>query len=295
MLLAVGVVPSPVELLGSWPEPMAPALPCSASGMEVGKIEEMEKMLKEAHAEKSRLMESRVSGAPCLGRAGVLHAALPRLHSVVTCHGAGPRTCTHAGSQRPCPAAAQRGLSLWLSLQEREMELRRQALEDERRRREQLERRLQDETAQRQKLVEKEVKMREKHFSQVRLGRRGGPSMALAQPAGTATWPSPLACSAAVSGEAEHRRSREAGSTWRCKSGLPCVGEKGRLGQVQASLALGAQQSKACHTGGPRRLELESVWPQGCLLHGLSWSSPGGAASPGTAPHQVPAHSQGGL
>ncbi|XP_029878967.1 pleckstrin homology-like domain family B member 1 isoform X18 [Aquila chrysaetos chrysaetos] len=31
----------------------------SASGMEAGKIEEMEKMLKEAHAEKSRLMESR--------------------------------------------------------------------------------------------------------------------------------------------------------------------------------------------------------------------------------------------
>ena len=47
------------------------------------------------------------------------------------------------------------------------MELRRQALEDERRRREQLERRLQDETARRQKLVEKEVKLREKHFSQV--------------------------------------------------------------------------------------------------------------------------------
>lgn len=37
-------------------------LSCSASGMEAGKIEEMEKMLKEAHAEKSRLMESRVSG-----------------------------------------------------------------------------------------------------------------------------------------------------------------------------------------------------------------------------------------
>lgn len=47
------------------------------------------------------------------------------------------------------------------------MELRRQALEDERRRREQLERRLQDETTRRQKLVEKEVKLREKHFSQV--------------------------------------------------------------------------------------------------------------------------------
>ncbi|NWV94766.1 PHLB1 protein, partial [Machaerirhynchus nigripectus] len=82
----------------------------SASGMETGKIEEMEKMLKEAHEEKSRLMESR----------------------------------------------------------EREMELRQQALEDERWRREQLERRLQDETVRRQKLVEKEVKLREKQFSQAR-------------------------------------------------------------------------------------------------------------------------------
>ncbi|NXB14988.1 PHLB1 protein, partial [Rhagologus leucostigma] len=82
----------------------------SASGMETGRIEEMEKMLKEAHEEKSRLMESR----------------------------------------------------------EREMELRQQALEDERWRREQLERRLQDETVRRQKLVEKEVKLREKHFSQAR-------------------------------------------------------------------------------------------------------------------------------
>ncbi|XP_059723385.1 pleckstrin homology-like domain family B member 1 isoform X10 [Haemorhous mexicanus] len=82
----------------------------SASGMETGKIEEMEKMLKEAHEEKSRLMESR----------------------------------------------------------EREMELRQQALEEERWRREQLERRLQDETVRRQKLVEKEVKLREKHFSQAR-------------------------------------------------------------------------------------------------------------------------------
>ncbi|NXR24089.1 PHLB1 protein, partial [Cinclus mexicanus] len=82
----------------------------SASGMETGKIEEMEKMLKEAHEEKSRLMESR----------------------------------------------------------EREMELRQQALEDERWHREQLERRLQDETVRRQKLVEKEVKLREKHFSQAR-------------------------------------------------------------------------------------------------------------------------------
>ena len=51
--------------------------------------------------------------------------------------------------------------------QEREMELRRQALEEERRRREQVERRLQGESARRHQLVEKEVKMREKQFSQV--------------------------------------------------------------------------------------------------------------------------------
>ncbi|XP_059123707.1 pleckstrin homology-like domain family B member 1 isoform X1 [Peromyscus eremicus] len=93
----------------------------SASGLDMGKIEEMEKMLKEAHAEKSRLMESRV-----------------RL--------------TGARRQQV----------------ERELELRRQALEEERRRREQVERRLQSESARRQQLVEKEVKLREKQFSQAR-------------------------------------------------------------------------------------------------------------------------------
>ncbi|KAM5245452.1 pleckstrin homology-like domain family B member 1 isoform 28-T28 [Ctenodactylus gundi] len=93
----------------------------SAGGLDMGKIEEMEKMLKEAHAEKSRLMESRVTST-----------------------------------------------DLWLWGQEREMELRRQALEEERRRREQVERRLQSESARRQQLVEKEVKMREKQFSQAR-------------------------------------------------------------------------------------------------------------------------------
>lgn len=59
------------------------------------------------------------------------------------------------------------GTDLWLWGQEREIELRRQALEEERRRREQVERRLQSENARRQQLVEKEVKMREKQFSQV--------------------------------------------------------------------------------------------------------------------------------
>ncbi|NXQ96738.1 PHLB1 protein, partial [Sagittarius serpentarius] len=41
------------------PDNVSSCVSCSASGMEAGKIEEMEKMLKEAHAEKSRLMESR--------------------------------------------------------------------------------------------------------------------------------------------------------------------------------------------------------------------------------------------
>lgn len=40
-------------------------------------------------------------------------------------------------------------------------------LEEERRRREEAEKRLQDETFHRQQLVEKEVKMRAKNFSQV--------------------------------------------------------------------------------------------------------------------------------
>ncbi|XP_029628762.1 pleckstrin homology-like domain family B member 1 isoform X14 [Salmo trutta] len=85
-------------------------LVCSASGMDALKIEEMEKMLKEAHLEKARLIESR----------------------------------------------------------ERESHARRQMLEEERRRREEAEKRLQDETVHRQQLVDKEVKMRSKNFSQAR-------------------------------------------------------------------------------------------------------------------------------
>ncbi|XP_072231669.1 pleckstrin homology-like domain family B member 1 isoform X9 [Leuresthes tenuis] len=84
--------------------------PESACGLEAQRIEEMEKMLKEAQQEKARLIENR----------------------------------------------------------EREVQARRQMLEDERRRREEAEKRLQDETAHRRMLVEEEVKMREKHFSQAR-------------------------------------------------------------------------------------------------------------------------------
>uniref|UniRef100_I3KBV9 Pleckstrin homology-like domain family B member 1 n=1 Tax=Oreochromis niloticus TaxID=8128 RepID=I3KBV9_ORENI len=85
---------------------------CSPDNMSVDalKIEEMEKMLKEAQLEKARLIESR----------------------------------------------------------ERESLARRQMLEEERRRREEAEKRLQDETFHRQQLVEKEVKMRAKNFSQAR-------------------------------------------------------------------------------------------------------------------------------
>ncbi|KAK2847483.1 hypothetical protein Q5P01_010482 [Channa striata] len=82
----------------------------SAGGMDALRIEEMEKMLKEAQLEKARLIESR----------------------------------------------------------ERESLTRRQMLEEERRRREEAEKRLQDETYHRQQLVEKEVKMRAKNFSQAR-------------------------------------------------------------------------------------------------------------------------------
>ncbi|XP_074496240.1 pleckstrin homology-like domain family B member 1 isoform X8 [Sebastes fasciatus] len=82
----------------------------SVMGVDALKIEEMEKMLKEAQMEKARLIESR----------------------------------------------------------ERESMARRQMLEEERRRREEAEKRLQDETFHRQQLVEKEVKMRSKNFSQAR-------------------------------------------------------------------------------------------------------------------------------
>uniref|UniRef100_A0A3Q4G014 Pleckstrin homology-like domain, family B, member 1b n=1 Tax=Neolamprologus brichardi TaxID=32507 RepID=A0A3Q4G014_NEOBR len=84
----------------------------ACSRVDALKIEEMEKMLKEAQLEKARLIESR----------------------------------------------------------ERESLARRQMLEEERRRREEAEKRLQDETFHRQQLVEKEVKMRAKNFSQVTVG-----------------------------------------------------------------------------------------------------------------------------
>ncbi|KAL6104970.1 phldb1 [Pungitius sinensis] len=82
----------------------------SVGGSDAMKIEEMEKMLREAQMEKARLIESR----------------------------------------------------------ERDTAARRQMLEEERRRREDAEKRLQEETFHRQQLVEKEVKMRAKNFSQAR-------------------------------------------------------------------------------------------------------------------------------
>lgn len=59
------------------------------------------------------------------------------------------------------------GVASFSASQEREAQARRQMLEEERRRREEVERRLQEETAHRQRLVDEEVKMREKHCSQV--------------------------------------------------------------------------------------------------------------------------------
>ncbi|XP_051934770.1 pleckstrin homology-like domain family B member 1 isoform X4 [Hippocampus zosterae] len=82
----------------------------SVGGTDAMKMEEMEKMLKEAQMEKARLIEFR----------------------------------------------------------EQESFARHQMLEEERRRREEAEKRLQDETVHRQQLVEKEVKLRAKNFSQAR-------------------------------------------------------------------------------------------------------------------------------
>ena len=48
------------------------------------------------------------------------------------------------------------------------MEMRKQALDEEKKRREELEKRLQEETSRRQKLIDREVKLREKQRAQVR-------------------------------------------------------------------------------------------------------------------------------
>ncbi|XP_037613242.1 pleckstrin homology-like domain family B member 2 isoform X5 [Sebastes umbrosus] len=82
----------------------------SASTSNMAKLEEMERLLREAQAEKSRLIEHK----------------------------------------------------------EQEMEVRKQALDEERKRREDLEKRLQEETSRRQKLIDREVKLREKQRAQSR-------------------------------------------------------------------------------------------------------------------------------
>ncbi|XP_010784666.1 pleckstrin homology-like domain family B member 2 isoform X3 [Notothenia coriiceps] len=82
----------------------------SASTSNMAKLEEMERLLREAQAEKHRLIENK----------------------------------------------------------EQEMEVRMQALDEERKRREDLEKRLQEETSRRQKLIDREVKLREKQRAQAR-------------------------------------------------------------------------------------------------------------------------------
>uniref|UniRef100_A0A8C7KJ06 Pleckstrin homology-like domain family B member 1 n=1 Tax=Oncorhynchus kisutch TaxID=8019 RepID=A0A8C7KJ06_ONCKI len=114
--------------------------PESGSGLEALRIEEMEKMLKEAQQEKARLVESRV----CTNN----------------------MSPTNTNGAHNLQIIMANGDSFYYS--EREVQARRQMLEEERRRREEAERRLQDETTHRQRLVEEEVKMREKHFSQAR-------------------------------------------------------------------------------------------------------------------------------
>ncbi len=113
----------------------------SSSTANMVKIEEMERMLREAQAEKNRLLDYRV-------------------HQFLS-------ICM----LKDTDVQMHENRTFLSSLQEREMELRRQALEDERRRREELERRLQEETNRRQKLVEKEVKLWETWKSSSERGR----------------------------------------------------------------------------------------------------------------------------
>ncbi|XP_068437383.1 pleckstrin homology-like domain family B member 2 [Clinocottus analis] len=63
---------------------------------------------------------------------------------------------------------AQQEKSRLLEYKEQEMEVRKQALDEERKRREDLEKRLQEETSRRQKLIDREVKLREKQRAQSR-------------------------------------------------------------------------------------------------------------------------------
>ncbi|XP_072567508.1 pleckstrin homology-like domain family B member 2 isoform X2 [Paramormyrops kingsleyae] len=115
----------------------------SASTSNMAKLEEMERLLREAQAEKHRLLENRVRAPP-----SGAHLAITETHA--------SRGCLVPNCHACCP------------VQEREMEARRQALEEERRRREELEKRLQEETSRRQKLIEREVKMRERQKAQSR-------------------------------------------------------------------------------------------------------------------------------
>lgn len=103
-------------------------------------------MLREAQLEKARLIESRV-------RRMVWDVRLMKLLRRLI----DPQIDGSVPPRNYCV----------IVLQERESLARRQILEEERRRREEAEKRLQDETFHRQQLVEKEVKMRAKNFSQV--------------------------------------------------------------------------------------------------------------------------------
>lgn len=117
----------------------------SASTNNMAKIEEMERLLREAQADKLRLLEHRVMSQTkticiCIYISIDVDLDVCSIWDVID--------------------------TMW-HVQEREMEMRRQALDEERRRREDLEKRLQEETNRRQKLVEREVKLREKQRSQV--------------------------------------------------------------------------------------------------------------------------------
>uniref|UniRef100_A0A9J7XJP2 Pleckstrin homology-like domain family B member 1 n=1 Tax=Cyprinus carpio carpio TaxID=630221 RepID=A0A9J7XJP2_CYPCA len=106
--------------------------------------------------------------APPAGESAYDTLSLESSDSVETSVSTGNNSACSPESGFEAPLCLNLCVCLLFFCQEREVQARKQLLEAERRRREEMERRLQDETAHRQRLVEEEVKLREKQCSQAR-------------------------------------------------------------------------------------------------------------------------------
>lgn len=138
----------------------------------MARLEEMERLLREAQVEKNRLLEHKVQNDVFVFTVITLSIPVWWL-CIFSCkenpkHFIFPKVYAYV-----CVCVVYLfeiyffGGGVCIVFQEREMEMRKQALEEERRRREDLEKRLQEETSRRQKLIDREVKLREKQRAQV--------------------------------------------------------------------------------------------------------------------------------